>query len=280
MLHRIDTFVGTFGALLLTTCLAVAPAAHAQDDLDDILGETEGESSVREEREALEREADAGVETETIQLAEPPKRVIKGIVPKSFIKLGRFEAMPYVGIVTNDPFIRRILFGATFGYHITEIFELELHGSFSPNFGQGDLKTITRQITEQNQVSPEISRQVGHATLNFNFSPFYGKVATPGRSTINFDLYGTFGAGIVYTEDDLELVQKTDDDKALATANQVHPAISFGGGLRVAFNKTFALRFEIRSLSYIGVLESTQLELRNNLMLGLGASFFFGRRIE
>lgn len=253
----------------------------AGDDLDELIGDDSesGERTVGEEARDILRD-DAGVDKEVVALPPAKKKVIKTLQKKTFLKLGRGEFMPYVGIITNDPFIRRILFGGNLGYHLTEVFELELQGSFAPNFGEGDWKSITQQIIDANQVSPEISRMMWHTTLNLNFSPFYGKVATLGRNSIIFDIYGTLGAGVVGTEDDIALIQKEDDDRAKATAVQVHPGISFGGGLRVAFTKAFALRFEVRSISYINTLESTQLELKNNLTLMLGASIFFGRRLE
>ena len=279
--------MNTLRALFLASVAALmwAPAAMAQDaddDLDDILGPAEdaGPGTVAEERRAFEREAETDEGTE-VEVPEAKKKLIKTLQKKFFLKLGRFEAVPYVGIVTNDPFIQRILFGANLGYHVTEIFEVELQGSYSPNFGQSDWKDITRQITGEgkNQVAPEISRMTYHLLVNFNYSPFYGKIATR-RSSIMFDIYGTFGAGIVGTSDDLELIGNAGEPQAEATREQVHPALSIGGGLRVAFNKTFALRFEGRTISYIGVLESTKLELKNNLTLMLGASIFFGKRVE
>ena len=270
-------------ALLTLLASGVTTSAFAQDsDLDDLLGggsSDSGESTVAEERRAVESGAEeASAQPET--LPDKRKKVIVTRVPKPYTKIGRFEAVPYVGLVTNEPFIRRVMFGANLGYHVTEIFEVELQGSFAPDFGEGDWKAITRQITGDNQVSPEISRMVGHLTANFNYSPFYGKIAATGDTTINFDVYGTFGVGMAFTSDDLELIGTEGDPRAEATRNQVHPAISFGAGLRVAFNKTFALRFEGRSLSYIGVLDSTKLELKNNLALMLGASIFFGGRSE
>jgi hypothetical protein len=80
--------------------------------------------------------------------------------------------------------------------------------------------------------------------------------------------------------DDLEVTQQTTDERALATERQVHPAISFGGGIRAMFGRTGGIRFEVRDISYIGVLQSTQLELKNNLAIIAGASIFFGRRGE
>lgn len=283
-------------ALLLGVGLLAARPALAQDDplddLSDILGDdsTAPEGTVADERQAIEEEAardDASDAenrgTEVVDLPPAKKKLIKILQRKYFLKLGRGEITPYAGVITNDPFLRRILFGASLGYHLTEVFELELNGSYSPTFGTdgvGDYKPVTRQITAENAVAPELSRLTAHATLNFNFSPFYGKVATRGRGAIIFDIYGLFGAGIAYTIDDLKITNSEGQDFAEATRAQVHPALSFGGGLRIAFNRTVALRFEARSLSYIGTFESTSLELKNNLALMLGASFFVGRKPE
>jgi outer membrane beta-barrel protein len=268
-------------AALAAFAPVVASAQEDPDDLGDILGEDTPpkDSSVRTEREALESEGEKE-ERVKVDVPEGKRKVIKVLQEKSFVKVGRFEGVIFGGGITNDPFIRRILFGLDLGYHVTEIFQVELQGSFSPDLDTGDHKAVTKQIIAANQVSPEISRMMAHATLNVNFSPFYGKLATFGRNSIIFDLYGTFGTGIVFTQDDLELTEQTDDPKATATQRQIHPALTFGGGVRVMFGKVAGIRFEVRDLSYINVLESTQLELKNNLMLMGGVSIFFGRRME
>lgn len=278
-------------ALTITIGLLASSVAFAQEgseDLDDIIGPT-GDSkdmTVREEADALAREAEAEKrdKTQEIKLQDSKRRVIKTLQPKYVLKLGRAEVMPWFGGVTNDPFVRPILVGLNLGYHVTEILGIEYHGSLTlPLEGaneEGDLKKITDDIKQNNEVLPEISRLRTHHTINFNFSPFYGKVAVVGRNSIIFDLYGSLGAGIAYTEDSLILTQKADDPKAAASARQVHPAINFGGGVRVMFGNTAGIRFEVRNLSYIGVLESTKLELKNNLILMGGASIFFGRRVQ
>ncbi|HMV65316.1 MAG TPA: outer membrane beta-barrel domain-containing protein [Myxococcota bacterium] len=289
-------------AVILASLLAAAPTARADDaqpppldpvaqsgpdesepddsDIDDILAPDDQSSTVGEEK----REMRAGTEDATapkqVEIPPPRRKVIKVLQPKTFLKLGRFEFMPHIGGVTNDPFIRRVMFGGAIAYHPTEIFGIELMGGFSPNLGDADHKAVTKQILSANQVSPEISRMMAYGLLNLNFSPFYGKVAVFGRNSIIFDFYGTFGTGIVYTVDDLEVTQQTLDQKALATERQVHPALSFGGGVRVMFGRVGGIRFEVRDISYIGVLQATQLELKNNLSLMAGASLFFGRRVE
>lgn len=267
-----------FTAGLAATLLLAAPA-WAQDDplgddgLDDILGTDDTRpDTAGEERAALLTTPTAA------ELPPPPpakKRTIQTLQRKTFLKIGRYEAAPQLGFVTNDPFINRYLLGAAFSYHVTEIFAVEAQGIFSPDLGDGDWKPITKQIINENQVTPDISKIQFYGTVNFAYSPIYGKVAVLGRDIIIFDIFGVFGTGVVNTRDDLEALQKVGDPAASITESQVHPALTFGGGLRTIFSETFAVRLEGRSLSYIEVLESTTLEMKNNFTLLMGASFFF-----
>jgi len=255
--------------------------AYAQDDdLADILndGSQSSETTIADERRAVE--SDTAASTQELTLAPPKKRVIKILQRKQFMKINRAEITPMFGGVVNDPFLRRIIFGADITYYPTEVLGVELSGGFSPNLGEADWKGITKQIVEENKLSPELSRLMGWTTLSAVFSPIHGKVAVVGKSVIIFDIYGTFGAGLAFTHDDEQALSPDGGGlgpAAQATLKEFHPTISFGGGFRAAFNETVALRFEVRSLSYIEVIEATNLQLKNNVMLKAGVSFFFPR---
>ncbi len=254
----------------------------SDEDEDDVLREILGE----EEEESVASEQDAvksgdlddrvGVQSEVIfeedQAAR--RRVIKTIQAKNFLKLGRFEISPYLGFVTNDPFINRRLGGLCFAYHFTEIFAIEIMGGYSPNLESADWKPLTRQLVEKNKVSPDISKLTGFGHIAFQFSPIYGKVAINGRKIINFDVFGTFGMGVTRTIDDLEALGD-DSDTAKATQVQAHATTNIGGGARVVLNQNWALRAEGRSLVYIETINSTTLEMKNNFIVSLAASYFF-----
>jgi len=261
-------------ALFLTLGLATPALAQDETDLpDDILGEDTAppEPTIRQEKDALMAdEPDVKLPDE-----EQKKRVIQTFQRKTFMKIGRYELSPHLGFVTNDPFVNRYLVGAAFAYHVTEIFAVEVMGSFSPTFGELDYKAITKQIKLNNQVTPDISRIQGYVSGNFQFSPIYGKIAVGSGRIIMFDLFGVFGTGAVNTNDDLEALQKTQDEAAVVTQKQFHPTLNFGGGTRVVFSESFAVRIEGRGLSYIEVLESTTLEMKNNFTLLASASLFF-----
>jgi outer membrane beta-barrel protein len=256
---------------LMAASLCSGVAFAQDDDLDDIFGTDDTQpTTVAEERDSLLNESG-----DTPEAKSSKKRVIKTLQRKNFVKVGRYEVGPHVGFITNDPFLNRYLVGASGTYHVTEIFGVELAGTFSPDFGEGDYKPITGQIINENQVTPDISKIQMYTNVNFQFSPIYGKVALLGRNIVNFDIFGIFGTGVVRTVDDLNALDAEGDPVAEATRSQFHPTLNYGGGVRVIFSQAFVLRVEARGLSYIEVLESTTLEMKNNMTMLINASFFF-----
>jgi outer membrane beta-barrel protein len=262
------------------TALDVVNDGVAEDDLDEILGERP--KTAAEERRALEQgRTDVLGEKKKDPIAgedQAPlnRKPIKVLQRKNFLKIGNFEVGPHLGFVSNDPFINRYIVGGNVGYHFTEVLSMELAGSFSPDFGQGDWKPITNQIIENNKVSPDISKVIWVVNATAQFAPIYGKIAVLGGKIIIFDIYGIFGMGIAGTQDDLEAIQCAgiEGSPCVATASQVHPTTTIGGGFRVAFSKTFATRIEGRSLSFIETLNGTSLEMKNNFIIQASATFF------
>lgn len=289
-------------ASLLTLAVATAPAQAApatgwdfdlatalqeSDDNDGLAQDDDDEeSSVAEERRAVEsgdvERAGPGADDADLEGLDEDRdrRIIKVLQKKNFLKIGRGEGGVHLGFVSNDPFINRYLVGLNFGYHITEVLSVELAGTFSPDFGQSDWKPITRQLVNENSVSPDISKIIWIANATTQFSPIYGKLAVIGGRIIVFDFYGLFGFGLAGTQDDLEAIQcdGAANEPCTATASQVHPTTTIGGGFRVAFSNRVAARIEGRSLSYIETLDGTSLEMKNNFMLQAMGTFFFDVR--
>lgn len=248
----------------------VTPTFLAEDDDEDA-----PEDSVKSETEAVKRDADAAPATS----APTKKRVIKPIQKKTFMKIHRYEMGPSLGFVANDPFLNRYIVGAVFDYHLTEIFAAEVQLGYAPILGEGgsedpDWKELSKQLLDKNSVSPDISKLTAHGSLGLAFSPIYGKAAV-GRSIIVFDIYGHFGLGFTMTQDDLVALQAVGDEAAEATRAQTHPTTVIGGGARVAFSEGLALRIEGKSMSYIENVNSTTLEMKNNVIIQANLSFFF-----
>ena len=251
--------------------------AEGDDDAADEDDEDAPKDSVRAEREAVK----SGKATDDALVENLPakKRVIKTIQKKNFMKVGRYEAGPSVGFVANDPFLNRYIVGGVFDYHVSEIFAVEAQLGYAPILGSGtedpDLKPLSKQLLTKNSVSPDISKLTAHGSVALAYSPIYGKAAV-GSRIIAFDVYTHFGGGFTMTQDDLEaLNEDSTSPEAIATANQVHPTTVFGGGARVAFSRSLAARVEVKSMSYIEVINSSTLEMKNNLIVQGNVSFFF-----
>jgi outer membrane beta-barrel protein len=254
------------------------------DELGDILGggsDDSEQSSTQETQDFASGNTGKtvgarGEESQLVEGDDDKPRLIKTIQRKNFFKKGRWEASPHLAFVANDPFLKRYIVGAGINYNITEIFAVELNFDFSPDLGETDYKPVTKQLIDKNSVSPDISRLTYFGSATFLFSPIYGKVAIMGGKIINFDIYAAFGMGMTQTSECLECLD-SDEDLPLTqnTANQLHPTTNFGGGARVIFNENLAFRLEGRSMVYIETVNSTQLEMKNNLIVQLAASIFF-----
>ena len=229
--------------------------------------------------EGDETSQEAPIDNEVLQasdlLSKKNEQIVKTLQRKNFLKLRRWELSPHVAFVTNDPFLNRYIIGTGIAYHLTEIFSIEAMADFSPDLGDADWKPLTKQLVEQNSVSPDISKIQAFGSFCFSFSPIYGKTAVLGQQIVLFDVYGKFGMGLTQTVDDLSALQAEEDERAQSSQVQVHPTTNFGGGIRMIFNRNFAARVEGRSMIYIETVNATTLEMKNNFLLQVSASFFF-----
>ena len=279
----------TLQTILVLLTVNFGGTAWAQDDSsDDELGDILGGSDSSGDQSAEEETADfgsgntgdtIGARNEDIVLVEDDggkKRLIKTIQRKNFYKVGRWEASPHVAFVANDPFLSRYIVGTGINYNLTEIFAVELNLDFSPDLGETDWKPLTKQLIDENHVSPDISKLTYFGSASFLFSPVYGKVAVVGRNIINFDIFAAFGMGMTRTSDDLEALDtEANDARAVVTQHQMHPTTNFGGGARIIFSENLAFRLEGRSLVYIEAVNATTLEMKNNLLVQGAVSVFF-----
>lgn len=256
--------------------------SSGDDELGDILGgpTEEGEGSSSEETRDFEESTSDPTDQDVILVENDgnKKRLIKTIQRKKFFKKGRWEASPHFAFVANDPFLNRYIVGTGINYNLTEIFAIEANVDFSPDLGDADWKPVTKQLIEENHVSPDISKLTYFGSATFLFSPIYGKVAVVGREIINFDIFGSFGMGVTRTSESLEALDaEQDNERAVLTQHQMHPTTNFGGGLRIIFGENLALRVDGRSMIYIETVNATQLEMKNNFLLQGSMSVFFPR---
>ena len=278
--------------LFFLSLFTLSAPVFAQDDIDDILGGEDEEKSTKEEKEAIEAEDSSKADaTSLIEMNESNKQIIKTLQRKTFLKLKRWEISPHAAFVINDPFLKRRIIGTGVAYHLTEVFAIEAMFDYGMDLGDSDLTVLTKQIKDDNNVAPDISRLMAFGDVSFVYSPIYGKAAILGRKIVSFDVYGKFGMGMGQTKDDgtISGILDGEDNQCpeLSTLNsgseaalfcqtqiQWHPTTTFGGGIRVIFNDNVAARLEGRSLTYIETVNSTMLEMKNNFIVQGSVSFF------
>ncbi len=278
---------------LLFVSLVIGPAhfAHASDaapaedtytsfQLGDITVDARDDEEEEEEEEARRGRRANDDENRATRGATGRKRIIKVVQRRHFMKLHRLETtFPSIGMVTNDPFLRRIIFAGKFEFHVTEVSSIGAYIAFSPNMGDSDLKQLTSKLQEQKEVVPDISRIIFAGIVDVGFSPIFGKVELGTTRIINYDLYLAAGAGVLYTHDDEELITGGRPEYF----KQVHPVTSLAFGFRIAFNEWFGVRLEARLLTHIEQVhrdDGMNLEMKNNFAVQFGPSFFLPPKMK
>lgn len=248
-------------------------------------------TEVEEEPEAAPADADEEKGTKAADSVQKKKRLIKVIQRKFFIKYGRFELTPTFGYIDNDHFVRRISVGLGATVHLNDVLSIEILAHYLPNLGTADYKELTSNFQAGAEVVPDINRAVFLGVANLGFAPIFGKVELGTLRVINYDIYISGGAGVGYTEDDTDIVDSPCKEYSPSEADlhteagcqyvhQVHPVTDFGGGLRVVFNNWIGVKLDFRQFTHIEQVyrdaeADIALEMKQNFMISIGASFFF-----
>lgn len=181
------------------------------------------------------------------------------ILEKRFLpKTKRFELFGGLGGILNDKFFSGIGATARLNYSFSERYAVEL---LALVVGTGE-KSVTKNLREKrgvlttNFVSPQ-----SYYGVDFKWTPVYGKMTYLNRKITPFDLYFSGGAGITNTNQ-----------------GGSEPTIHLGTGQLFAITKSAAVRWDFSWNFYnakSGVAGAQQNATYNNLLLTVGASFFF-----
>ncbi len=246
--------IGRWTAQLLAASLLFAPASLlAQDDSGE--GEKE-ESTGREEK------------TSTL---EDKIRPVSGHL---FLKDGRFELSPSLGLSLADAFFQKYSLGAKFSYHLAETFSIGAHASYSLNFA-GSALSVCRTTEGGGLIcdKPEVSQLKDVpgkvdllAGIDFAWAPLYGKISLLAEKVLHFDTQIVAGAsGIRY--------QKPGGQMTFGVGGHI------GIGQRYFITDSITLRAELRDYIYRAdtvTLGESNAKFENQIMFELGVSFFLG----
>jgi len=171
------------------------PTGEAAAGLDDLL---EGEDAKEAEADAKKVQAQAGKQdknSEEKQIKTETK-LITVIQRQRMLKKKRVDIQPQVGISINDPYVRQYSFGAEISYWLTNRMALSLTGTGfvanrTPRYD--NIKLQTGLLLTANKT-------LWQAHLNFQYNPFYGKIAIFNRFLLHWEGFVQIGGGVMQTE--------------------------------------------------------------------------------
>ena len=271
------------GAAFFCLILGMVSPANAQDDegssgsgLSTVPGEMDGmealfsESGSKPSNEIIEDGARKQAPTAQTKQGEVEMKDVSdlaslsefkdiAVIQKRFLpKTGRFEGFGGLGGILNDKFFNSIGANVRLAYYFNERWAVEGLGMF---FATGE-RTVTADLREKrgvvttNFVSPK-----SFYGIDVKWTPVYGKVSFVNRKITPFDLYFSAGGGMTSTNQ-----------------GRSEPTFHVGTGQIFALSKSAAFRWDFSWNFYnasSGVAGAKQNSLYNNLMITLGASFFF-----
>lgn len=184
------------------------------------------------------------------------------IQKKFFEKTSRWE-LSVSGLTSiNNQFFTSVGVKGALAYHLSERWAIEGQGWYLAEI-ERDFTASLRddyQITANNIVTPQ-----AYLGMNLVWSPIYGKLSLQEKSVNPFELFFTFGAGVILTKDD-----------------QTAPALNLSFGQIHPLSKNSTLRWEIGGNIFSAKGDKDLAGDQNGKSLvseifyvSVGASFFF-----
>ncbi len=167
------------------------------------------------------------------------------------------------GSVINDPFLKRYITQVTLDVRPKDHMVFEVVLGYSPDLGTSDWRPITKQLIEENHVSPDISKFSLYGGITGRVIPFWSPTKN-GHNNLGF----LWGVGMVQTEDDLEALQAIGNEVAEATQFETH-LMGMSGVMGEAWRGGHGLQMGFRLMTYIETVNSTTLEMKANRLLTL-----------
>lgn len=192
---------------------------------------------------------------------------------KLLYRSSRFEVAPRLGSTLNDAYKRNMLVGLDANFHLTNEFGLGVSGYFSPLHPNTDLlDQIEGTLSASEQADISYAVVTALFDVHASFVPFFGKFSV-FRNIINYDIHLVGGLGGA-------LISAEGAAAGEAKFTGINPGMMFGGGGRLFISDNIAVVMDVKDYIYSTADSQTgqtrpKLELRSNVMMSLGVSFFF-----
>lgn len=210
---------------------------------------------------------------------------------RSYAKTGKIEVTPIFYTAINPKFVAYVGGGLSAAYHLRENLAVEVMGGY--NF-YNPYSNLTVELLGNESLTPDwvdLKKMSSFGALSLQWSALYGKFEFYGN-VVDYDFYVTAGFGMSNTVEycipsqdaDCNVDTTSPPDLGMGTRTPAESAdatklsANLGGGMRMYFHERLGLRLEIRDISYAdratnnGAITS---DIRNTMMLVLGASFMF-----
>jgi outer membrane beta-barrel protein len=181
---------------------------------------------------------------------------VKSVQKKLYLKRHRVELAPYFAFSLNDPYYTKLGAVVRLAYYLSDTLALSIRGSYLSTLPTEDVRVAKRVF------NAVVFRSVpyGWAMADFEWSPFYGKIAI-FNSILHVDGYLCVGAGGVYTE--------------TTPSSGIKPAFDLGGGLRFVARDWVAVNAALINTTYGDTpAGTTKGAIQNAMMLHVGLSIF------
>lgn len=159
----------------------------------------------------------------------------------------RFELNPYFGIGINDQFVSHPAIGLATNFYITNVIGVGLNGNFYFN----SPSSFNFQTSRAARIGQSITEYQWNANANFLYVPVYGKFAGFSDFIFHYDIYLLGGVGAISTR---PIAVVDPDNRTFDWKPKV--AFNAGAGLRIFFNRWFAVTAEVRDYIFPDELEN------------------------
>jgi outer membrane beta-barrel protein len=194
---------------------------------------------------------------------------IKSVSNRMFVKSGRMEltVLPLSSISLNDAFYQKFGLGAEFAYHISEAFAIQALVTYTLDPLNVETDNAGYHGSRPETQIPYAGKRTFLFGADFCWSPVYGKISLAAEYVMHFDTYVMGGIGGIGGD--------------LGESSNFGFAGALGLGVRVFFNRTFALKLELKDYMVfndkVKILEDspTKSDVQHQLLFNLGLSIFF-----
>jgi len=165
------------------------------------------------------------------------------------LRYHRLEIKPYWGVTLNDQFVTHPGPGLDVNFYITNVLAIGLNGNFYDGLNQDS--SFNFEVRRASRLAVPLTEYREGANFNFTYVPVYGNFAGFSKFIFHYDAYVVGGVG----EIDTRPIPVIDPDNRNFSFK---PKLDFdvGIGLRIFFNRWFAVNLEVRDYIYSETLEN------------------------